>query len=188
MSQSDDSEWIPPTEAEQKVLAARRERSDKISKLMGDYLLKGHKMLATTCLKCSTIEMEDKQGRIYCIGCAEVDNQETAKDDPVIDARAARSQLLERPLPEVPKRMRASKPLPPEPVAANECVSSGIMVVSGMKEEATECAEVVLRKMSDAKKVLNVTSLMGDEVQAARDLVGLIKDCAECLEALKQVK
>ena len=39
-----DLEWVPPSEAEQKVLNARRERSDKISKRMGDYLLKGYKI------------------------------------------------------------------------------------------------------------------------------------------------
>ena len=48
-----DSEgWKPPTEAEMKVLQARRERSDKISKLMGDYLLKGYKMLGVSCGTC----------------------------------------------------------------------------------------------------------------------------------------
>ena len=36
-----DLEWVPPTGAEQKVINARRERSDKISKLMGNYLLRG---------------------------------------------------------------------------------------------------------------------------------------------------
>ena len=36
-----DLEWVPPTAAEQKVINARRERSDKISKLMGNYLLRG---------------------------------------------------------------------------------------------------------------------------------------------------
>ena len=37
---SEDDDWTPPSEAEMKVLTAKRERSDKISKLMGDYLLK----------------------------------------------------------------------------------------------------------------------------------------------------
>lgn len=35
-----------------KVIQARRERQDKISKLMGDYLLKGYKMLGETCGQC----------------------------------------------------------------------------------------------------------------------------------------
>ena len=37
-----DNDWRPPTEAEQKVIMARRERSDKISKRMAEYLLKGN--------------------------------------------------------------------------------------------------------------------------------------------------
>ena len=49
---SDDFEWTPPTEAELKVIQAKRERADKISKLMGDYLLKGYRMLGTTCKIC----------------------------------------------------------------------------------------------------------------------------------------
>ena len=48
----EDDQWNPPTEAEMKVIEARRERSDRISKIMGSYLLKGYKMLATECAKC----------------------------------------------------------------------------------------------------------------------------------------
>jgi len=35
-----------------KVIQARRERSDKISQLMGEYLLKGYKMLGIVCDIC----------------------------------------------------------------------------------------------------------------------------------------
>lgn len=35
-----------------KVIQARRERQDQISKLMGDYLLKGYKMLGECCDLC----------------------------------------------------------------------------------------------------------------------------------------
>lgn len=48
----EDLEWEPPTPAEMKVIQARRERQDKISKLMGDYLLKGYKMLDECCDVC----------------------------------------------------------------------------------------------------------------------------------------
>ena len=72
MSDCSDDEWRPPSEAEKKVIAARRERSDKISQLMGGYLLKGYKMLATVCRVCATIEMQDRQGQVYCIACNEV--------------------------------------------------------------------------------------------------------------------
>lgn len=48
----DDFSWEPPTEAETKVLQARRERQDRISRLMGDYLLRGYRMLGETCGDC----------------------------------------------------------------------------------------------------------------------------------------
>lgn len=78
-----------------KILEARRERSDKISKLMGDYLLKGYKMLGSVCEKCDTILLEDKQGMKYCIACHELDT-DTDKDDPVVSSLAARSLTEER--------------------------------------------------------------------------------------------
>jgi len=45
-------DWEPPTEAEMKVIQARKERQDKISKLMGGYLLKGYRMLGDCCDVC----------------------------------------------------------------------------------------------------------------------------------------
>lgn len=90
-----DFEWEPPSEAEMKILEARRERSDKISKLMGDYLLKGYKMLGSVCETCDTILLEDKQAMKYCIACQELDT-DTDKDDPVMSSSAARSLTEER--------------------------------------------------------------------------------------------
>ena len=80
---SDD--WKPPTDAELKVINARRERSDKISKKMGEYMLKGHTMLASTCSVCATIEMKSREGNVYCIACTEIDSDENAKDNPVLN-------------------------------------------------------------------------------------------------------
>ena len=90
-----DSEWAPPSEAEMKVINARRERSDKISKLMSQYLLKGYKMLATTCSKCQAIELQTKERQVYCVACSEVDCEETSKDNPVLSRQAAEAQLRE---------------------------------------------------------------------------------------------
>ena len=50
--EADWAHWTPPSEAERKVMEARRERQNKISKLLGEYLLKGYKMLGTTCPHC----------------------------------------------------------------------------------------------------------------------------------------
>lgn len=90
----DGDSWTPPTEAEMKVILAKRERSDKISKLMGEYLLKGYKMLGSTCDVCGTILLKDKHNNNYCVACSELDS-DLAKDDPALSARAASSQVQE---------------------------------------------------------------------------------------------
>ena len=42
MSNGDfEDDWEPVSPAEMKVIQAKQERSNKISKIMGDYLLKG---------------------------------------------------------------------------------------------------------------------------------------------------
>uniref|UniRef100_A0A3Q3XA75 Uncharacterized protein n=1 Tax=Mola mola TaxID=94237 RepID=A0A3Q3XA75_MOLML len=93
----EDFEWEPPTEAEMKVIQARRERQDKISKLMGDYLLKGYKMLSECCDTCGTILLQNKQQKNYCVSCQELDS-DIDKDNPALNAQAALSQVRERQL------------------------------------------------------------------------------------------
>jgi len=107
---SEDEEWTPPTEAELKVLAARRERSDKISKLMGDYMLKGYRMLATLCPICECVELQDRQGAKYCVACQEVDCHETSKDNPALSQQAASGVRAEGAL-------NISQPPPSSPAA-----------------------------------------------------------------------
>ncbi|XP_076017538.1 protein ZNRD2 [Genypterus blacodes] len=92
-----DFDWEPPTDAEMKVIQARRERQDKISKLMGDYLLKGYKMLGECCDVCGTILLQDKQQKLYCVSCQELDS-DVDKDNPALNAQAALSQVRERQL------------------------------------------------------------------------------------------
>ncbi|BFZ11663.1 hypothetical protein BsWGS_14701 [Bradybaena similaris] len=78
----DFEDWQPPTEAEMKLIQTRRERSDKISKIMSGYLLKGYKMLGSACPSCDTILLQDRQGVKYCIACSELDS-DTDKDNPL---------------------------------------------------------------------------------------------------------
>ncbi|XP_030648472.1 protein ZNRD2 isoform X1 [Chanos chanos] len=96
-AEDEDFEWEPPSEAEMKVFQARRERQDKISKLMGDYLLKGYKMLGDCCELCGTILLQDKQKKNYCVACQELDS-DIDKDNPALNAQAALSQVRERQL------------------------------------------------------------------------------------------
>ncbi|KAJ8348278.1 hypothetical protein SKAU_G00268670 [Synaphobranchus kaupii] len=96
-SEDNDFEWEPPSEAEMKVIQARQERQDKISKLMGDYLLKGYKMLGECCEQCGTILLQDKQKKNYCVACQELVS-DIDKDNPALNAQAALSQVRERQL------------------------------------------------------------------------------------------
>ena len=79
-----DDDWQPPTEAEMKVIQARRERSDKISKIMGQYLLKGHKMLDRLCPQCNCILLQmNPNNNLHCVSCIDLDS-ESKKDDPAL--------------------------------------------------------------------------------------------------------
>lgn len=72
----DMDEWVEPSPMELERMRVKRERSNKISKIMGQYLLKGYRMLGSTCNKCQAILVQDRQGVDYCIGCSEVDAPE----------------------------------------------------------------------------------------------------------------
>uniref|UniRef100_A0A2K6GP86 Zinc ribbon domain containing 2 n=1 Tax=Propithecus coquereli TaxID=379532 RepID=A0A2K6GP86_PROCO len=48
---------------------------------MGDYLLRGYRMLGETCADCGTILLQDKQRKIYCVACQELDS-DVDKDNP----------------------------------------------------------------------------------------------------------
>ena len=52
-------------------------------------------MLATTCEICGTVELQDKQGKTYCVACEEIDCEENSKDNPAVNPRAARNQIAE---------------------------------------------------------------------------------------------
>ncbi|VDN99701.1 unnamed protein product [Rodentolepis nana] len=59
----------------------RYQRSSKISELMGDYLLKGWRMLGSNCTICDTILFLNPDGNTYCVACSEVDNVNKPKDE-----------------------------------------------------------------------------------------------------------
>lgn len=128
----EDFEWEPPTEAEMKVIQARRERQDKISKLMGDYLLKGYKMLGECCDVCGTILLQDKQQKNYCVSCQELDS-DVDKDNPALNAQAALSQVRER-------QLAAQSPAPSQATELNGVPSSSQASVSVPRPEHCEGA------------------------------------------------
>nr|XP_057942741.1 protein ZNRD2 isoform X1 [Doryrhamphus excisus] len=115
--EEEDFEWEPPTDAEMKVIQARRERQDQISKVMGDYLLKGYKMLGECCDLCGTILLQDRRQKNYCVSCQELDS-DIDKDNPALNAQAALSQVRER-------RLAAQSPAPSDPPEVNGDAGGG---------------------------------------------------------------
>ncbi|XP_063751121.1 protein ZNRD2 [Eleginops maclovinus] len=126
-----DFDWEPPTESEMKVIQARRERQDKISKLMGGYLLKGYRMLGDCCDVCGTILLQDKQQKIYCVSCQELDS-DVDKDNPALNAQAALSQVRER-------QLAAQAAAPPQAPELNEGPSSSQATVSVAQPRPEHC-------------------------------------------------
>lgn len=189
-----------------KVIEARRERQDKISKLMGDYLLKGYRMLADACVECGTILLQDKKQKEYCVACQEL-NSDVDKDNPALNPQAALTQVRERQRlyngePEhpfslcpqdlslgtagVPPSAARSHPLPsphqPDEAAAaaprpTPTPAPALAGTPGQAERA------VLRKMAWASGELERAA----SVEYSAQLCGLIRSCAESLHSLKRL-
>ncbi|NXN96194.1 SSA27 protein, partial [Rhinopomastus cyanomelas] len=51
----------------------RRERQERLSGAMGQLLLRGYRMLGQCCPQCGTILLQDKQRRLLCVCCQELD-------------------------------------------------------------------------------------------------------------------
>ncbi|GAB6026079.1 Protein ZNRD2 [Chamberlinius hualienensis] len=187
----DDEDWKPPSEAELKVIKARRERADKISQVMGSYLLKGYKMLGSSCDNCGTILLQDRQQQLYCVACMEIDN-EHSKDDPALSGEAARRQIEES------GHRHSSPPSPPlttklnQPAAANTSHQVTVRESSKFNVEFTLDDEAV---MTSNERVLRKTIHWAmdklDLCQSSENCVlytNLAKSCADTLLIIKQIK
>lgn len=202
----DDGSWRPPTDAELKVLEARRERQDKISMIMGDYLLRGYKMLGDICDVCSTILLEDRQNNKYCIACSEVDTSENLKDNPVLSDAAAQRlveeleansepqshepQATER-TPLLPDRDRYVRSGGPSSGDAHASSVEGLPVFPSdnnvLSADAclgtTMALRVVQDKLEWATRELRTCSSVDLSIQ----MCNLVKSCAEALLALRNL-
>ena len=74
-----DDEWTPPTQEELAKMAVRRARSDKVSQIMGQYMLKGYRMLDKQCPICSNVLLQTpaaQGGTNYCVSCYDMEPTE----------------------------------------------------------------------------------------------------------------
>lgn len=71
------------SEEQRAALEERRQRSDKISRLMGPYLLKRYRMLSEACNVCKNILLQSPQGVKYCVNCEEIEKDQTRPSEPI---------------------------------------------------------------------------------------------------------
>ncbi|XP_068116680.1 protein ZNRD2 isoform X3 [Hyperolius riggenbachi] len=179
----DDDDWAPPSEAEMKILRVRRERQDKISRLMGDYLLKGYRMLGDSCEACGTILLQDRQKKLLCVSCQELDS-DTEKDNPALNPQAALTQVREHQ--QAALASAAAAPLPREndqPVPVNHFNHVNSPTVLTVPEPVHSAEEALLEKISWASHQLRETS----SVEYSSQLCTLIGSCAQSLRLLKDL-
>merc|ERR1719167_827147 len=73
-------------------------------------------MLATTCAHCMCVQLQDRQGVIYCVACQEVDCHETSKDNPALSSRAASGVRAEEAF--ITQRSQSPAQPPAQPLAS----------------------------------------------------------------------
>ncbi|XP_067877846.1 protein ZNRD2 isoform X2 [Heterodontus francisci] len=197
---------MPPSEAEMKVIEARRERQDKITKLMGDYLLKGYRMLADCCQECGTVLLQDKKQKNYCVACQELDS-DVDKDNPALNPQAALSQVRERQrifnghpepfscgspqdLSVDARSLPSACPELPEPAApppraeGDAAPRPGALRPAAPRASARwEAERAVLQKLAWASSELERAS----SVEYSSQLCVLIRNCADSLHSLKRL-
>ncbi|KAK8383578.1 hypothetical protein O3P69_015803 [Scylla paramamosain] len=201
----DEFSWQPPSESELKVIEARRERNNKISSIMGQYLLKGYKMLAVTCAVCDCVLMEDRLKNKYCIGCLEVD-ADTKKDNPAVSEEAARRTVQEiqhRHSGEDQAHTSATSPSPStsscQVPVTTQCVATSTTTITGcqkqcakktltvhgmdLSENAGEAVAALRDKLAWATEQLSATT----SIHEAQNLAGLITETCKAITALKEL-
>ncbi|KAM9301763.1 protein ZNRD2 [Gastrophryne carolinensis] len=201
--QGDDDTWSPPSEPDMKVIRARRERQDKISRLMGDYLLKGYRMLGDSCEECGTILLQDRQRKLLCISCQELDS-DTEKDNPALNPQAALSQVREQqlslqdaPVPDIassalPRSNMDSvsvNPVPPPsvpvpPLSVTVSAPSVPVPPSSIPVPIHSAEAALLEKITWATHQLKETS----SVEFSSQLCNLIGSCAQTLRSLRDLR
>ncbi|XP_058946792.2 protein ZNRD2 [Pocillopora verrucosa] len=140
-----------------------RERSDKISALMGQYLLKGYRMLGSTCDVCGNVLLKYRDQSDYCVACQEVDAQPTDPSDqgglPVVQPPQQDSHETSR--------------VPSNPVDS-----------SVNKNAVAIATQAVNAKIVWASEALSRCHFIGE----CQQLCELLKTCAETLKVLKEIQ
>ncbi|XP_066931073.1 protein ZNRD2-like [Clytia hemisphaerica] len=167
----------PMSEEDQLRLKKQRERNNKISKLMGDYLLKGYKMLGSTCNKCQAILLRDRQGEDYCVGCVEVDappqyqpNSSSSQSRPNTTSQITGGRM------ELDSRST--------PTSRNEPTNSTTFSSSESDKQTVERSiECIYAQIAWANHNLSIQEA---NLEQRNQLISFLRNCFETIECLKK--
>ncbi|CAJ0944169.1 unnamed protein product [Ranitomeya imitator] len=165
-----------------KILRARRDRQDKISRMMGDYLLKGYRMLGESCDTCGTILLQDRQKKLLCISCQELDS-DTEKDNPVLNPQAALSQVREHRI-SLQDNPILDAPSAVPPVTLPDSAPADDVGAGHVPDPISSAESALLEKMNWATRQLKATS----SVEHSSQLCALIGTCAQSLKSLRDLR
>jgi uncharacterized Zn finger protein (UPF0148 family) len=160
--------WLTATEAESKEWEEQRKLRDKISAEMGQYLLKGYKMLDKTCKVCYTILLQSKKGQNFCILCEEISPSQNVKQVHIPQQAASISP---------PKSQQQSGPLDGADVPAPCSERDHRSTIGYVKE-------VIVSKMQWAGKELSTSTSIETSIQ----LGILIKGLADALASVARAE
>ncbi|XP_015775017.1 PREDICTED: Sjoegren syndrome/scleroderma autoantigen 1 homolog [Acropora digitifera] len=144
-----------------------RERNDRISALMGQYMLRGYRMLGSVCEVCGTVLLKNLDQEDYCVACKEV--------DVVLDTQPpAATQDSGNPRLETDTVSQSHQ---------NNEAAAGKH--SSLSQDAINTAvQAVNEKILWASCELKASHSTGE----CHQLCQLLKTCAETLKALKEVE
>lgn len=141
-----------------------RERNDRISALMGQYMLKGYCMLNSVCDVCGNVLLKLRDQEDYCVACKEVDvESRSAATTQAVGSHHAGTENTSQPQQHT-EAVSATSP------ASQNAISIAVQAVND--------------KMLWASQALSVSHSTGD----CQQLCELLKTCAETLRALQEIQ
>ncbi|XP_053304557.1 protein ZNRD2 [Spea bombifrons] len=152
---------------------------------MGDYLLKGYKMLGEGCDTCGTILLQDRQKKMLCVSCQELDS-DTEKDNPALNHQAALSQVREHQMSLQPCHDITPAPqlqAPPIPKSTSDHVASTSDPMHTTPDPIQTAESALLDKMFWASQQLQGTP----SVEYSSQLCALIGSCAQSLRHVRDL-
>ncbi|EDO41228.1 predicted protein [Nematostella vectensis] len=166
---------------DQDMYNRRRERTDKISGLMGSYMLRGYKMLGTCCDTCGTVLLKYREEPDYCVACKEVDVDNMPK-----------------PTEKGPPAMRQTPPLPSQETSrigvsnqSSKPPNNSKDVLSGhhthaLPSSSSEAINTAIGSIND--KIIWASEALKKSVSTEESLrlCELLKTCAETLRCLQE--